>query len=167
MNTFPRKISLQNTDFSLCITLSLNQTVKHIHSWLQLIPSITYPPFVLSTGINQNPWWYTRDYTKLLTQVSRYRPISSKRPISYLQQKCLISFNICFNHSSSFNFLTISFGIFFARDPTLLRSLRVGIIHPFYISIQLLLDLIYSPPISNWPWCHQVRQLLQVVFLID
>ena len=122
---------------SLRITSCLNQPVQHVNPWLQIAPDITYPPFIFFKGLIQNPRWYTRDYSKQLTHISRSMPISSKQTIAYLQKTCLVSFKTSFDHSSSFNLPPIYFNIFFPSNPTLSRGIGVGWNHLVCILIQL------------------------------
>ena len=123
-----------------------------------------YPPFILWKGFNQNPRWYTRDYSKQLTNISRSMPISSKQTIKYLRKTCLISLKTSFDHSSSFNLPLIYLHIFFPSNPELSRGIWVGQLHLVCILIQSWIDLIYSPPISNRPWRHPVGWLHTVYF---
>ena len=118
-------------------------------------------------GLNQNPWWYTRDYTKQLTRVVWYRPIYSKWHIAHLQKTRLISFILCFNHSLRFDLPTLSLNIFVTSDPTLSRRPRVGRLHSVLISSKLWFDLTYSPPISNGPWRNPVVRLRPVSLWVN
>ena len=103
---------------------------------------------------------------KLIT-FRKSRPISSKWPFAYLRKTCHVSFKTSFVHSSRFNSPPLSFKKTFPSYPTLSRGPEVGWLHLFHISNHLWFNLIDSPPISNWPWCHPVGRLHPVSLLVN
>ena len=137
------------------------------HATQELLPSSgtwSHVPSFYFVKTNQNPRWYTSNYTKQLTHVSQSRPFSSKRIIVHLQKTCLISFKMSFDHFSRFNSSTLSFNIFFPSNPTLSRGPGVRKIHSVCILSHLIFESIYPPPISNWTWHNPVGRIQPVFF---
>ena len=122
MITLTSKTTSQIIDSSLRIPSHLTQPVKHVKSWLQLLPALTYPPFISQKWLKCNPLCYTHNYTNQLTHVFQYRPFSSKRPIYHIQKTCLISLNTRFDHSSSFNSPSLFFDIFLPSEPHIFKG---------------------------------------------
>ena len=167
MITLPSKNPSQIPYSSPRIISSLIQTVQHVNSCLDIVPALSHPPFILWKGLHQNPFWYTRDYTKKLFHVSRSGPIFFQAAYLPSTKTCLVSFKMCFNHSPRFDLPNLSFGIFSPSNPILSRGPGVGRLQLVHISSQLLFDSIYSHPISNWPWCHPVVKLHPVSLLVE
>ena len=75
--TLTSKTTSQIPDSSIHIPSHLTQPVKHIKSWLWLLPALIYPPFISKKGLKRNPLCYTHNYIKQLTHVLQSRPFSS------------------------------------------------------------------------------------------
>ena len=145
------------------------------------------PSFFWWKGLNQNLRWYTQDYTKNLTHVSRSRPISSKWPITqpiYKNLPHLIK-NVFRAH-----FKILSFKTFLPSNPHII--MRVGswktslgyYLEPVRIQTDLtstnfqwtmipsswmtsicvfLIQINLIPSFFRWPWSYPVTlQLLKL-----
>ena len=116
----------------------------HVNSCLLIVPAITYPPCILWKGLNQNSRQYPCDCTTQLTNISLSKLFYFKRPITYLQKTCLVSFRTCFYHSPIFDLPTLSFKFLLRRDPLIVKRDRswttsLGLyLNPVFIWLNLL-----------------------------
>ena len=137
-----------------------------MNSCLQLVLSLPYLPFISKKLLNRNLMWYTCDYRKQLTPFLWYRTFSSKQPIDHVQKLASYHSKIVSTYLQTSTHQLFISTLSCQVAPTFSIGTGVGLLRSVCILSQLWFDLMYSTPISNWPWCHLIIKLRSVCFWV-